>query len=87
VACLKENKQGFLTIKILQRFLKNCCNPPKAPEDSQLSSYKSLSDVIEYLEAKHHLLDTIFSNFNDYMHRVGIQVEKGEVDASDKLET
>lgn len=60
-------------LKTLGGLLKGSCDPPTNSEE-----YKSLGDVINHLEGKFELLQTIFDNFKDYMKRVKQVLDSGE---------
>lgn len=75
---LKENKQGYLVLKTLQGLLKGSCHPPTNSDE-----FKTLADVIDYLEKDFGLLQTIFNNFEDYMIRVQKAVKNGDLDNAD----
>jgi len=77
LACLKANKQGYLAIKMLVRLLKSLFSSPE-----ENSEFKSLAEVVDYLEARHGVLQAIFDNFRDYMRRVKAEVDAGRVDSA-----
>jgi len=62
---VKDEKQGFLAIKILARLLKIAFDGKTGHPEIE-----NLSDLIDYLEKKHDLLNNIFKNLTDYMVRV-----------------
>ena len=75
---VKDEKQGFLAIKILARLLKIAFDGKTGHPEIE-----NLSDVIDYLEKKHDLLNNIFKNLTDYMIYVGKELEKAETERPD----
>ena len=66
---LGSGQQTHLTIKILAQLLKAAFDPPQNHPELE-----TLSDVVEYLETKHNLLESALSDFERYIKIVAKQV-------------
>ena len=71
----RDGRHGFLVLKIFARFLK--VGFEGATGHPEITN---LSDMIEYLEKKHHLLDTFFQSLVEYMSCVAKELESGRED-------
>lgn len=81
-ALAKDVKQGFLIVKIFAKFLKLGFDGKTGHPEIE-----NLSDMIDYLENKHQLYNSIFEHLISYMGEVAAQIDAGKFDVKDDPQT